>query len=102
MKKEDLIKRIQEIGTCEDDSQRRTLLGTLQTECEKDYDQLTTLKDQNKELTEKNEQLRSANMQLFTMVGKPKDEGSSSGGSEEPETKELKYEDLFNEEGGLK
>lgn len=105
MKKEDLAARIQAIGTCEDEAQRRTLLAEFQTDCEADYDNLANLQTQNQNLTADNENLRAANMKLFLRVGeskteeqKKKDETGIEGSKKEP----LKYENLFDEKGGLK
>lgn len=101
MNKTDFISRIQEIGTCEDDSQRRTLLSDLQTECESDYDRLDNLVTENTQLKTDKEDLQKANMKLFlkTTETKPQEEPIvNKGDNEEP----LKYENLFNEKGDLK
>lgn len=101
MNKTDFISRIQEIGTCDDDSQRRTLLSDLQTECESDYDRLDNLVTENTQLKTDKEDLQKANMKLFlkTTETKPHEEPIvNKGDNEEP----LKYENLFNEKGDLK
>lgn len=59
------------------------------------------------ELTTANEQLRSANMQLFLQVGKvPKDTEAPPGPKQttepEPEPQTPSFDDLFNEKGELK
>lgn len=101
MNKTDFISRIQAIGTCEDDSQRRTLLSDLQTECESDYDRLENLVTTNTQLEADKEELRKANMKLFlkTTETQPTENNSGSeGDNDEP----LKYENLFDEKGDLK
>ena len=103
MNKNDFISRLQAIGTCEDDVQRRTLLSELQTECETDYDRLETLETDNAQLNKDKEDLQKANMQLYlrttTPVTQPTQNNSGSeGDNDEP----LKYENLFDEKGDLK
>ena len=102
MNKTDFISRIQAIGTCEDDSQRRTLLSDLQTDCEADYDRLSNLEATNQQLESDKEELRQANMKLFlktTKAEEPTDKNSvNKGDNDEP----LKYENLFDEKGDLK
>ena len=101
MNKTDFISRIQAIGTCEDDSQRRTLLSDLQTDCETDYDRLENLETENTQLKTDKEDLQKANMKLFlktTEKATPEEKPGNEGDNEEP----LKYENLFNEKGDLK
>lgn len=103
MNKTDFISRIQAIGTCEDDAQRRTLLSDLQSECESDYDALANFETENTQLKKDKEDLQKANMQLFlrttTPATQPADNNSGSeGDNDEP----LKYENLFDEKGDLK
>ena len=73
MEKQDFLNRISEIGTCEDDVQRRELLSALSEEASKDYDNLATLTETNTNLSNDNEMLRQANMKLFLRVGEAKD-----------------------------
>lgn len=101
MNKTDFISRIQAIGTCEDDSQRRTLLSDLQTDCESDYDRLENLETENTQLKTDKEDLQKANMKLFlktTEKATPEEKPGDEGDKVEP----LKYENLFNEKGDLK
>lgn len=98
MDKQELIEQITKIGTCEDDVERRTMLTELQ-------DSVSTVFDSNEQLTTENTELRDnvnrlydENMKLFLRVGedkKPDDEP-------EPPKEKRKFEDLFNEKGGLK
>lgn len=91
--------RISEIGTCEDDAQRRELLSQLQEEVNGDYDRMTELETTNSQLTSDNESLRSANMKLFLRIGdhKAPDKDSEEDGKEKRE-----FKNLFNEKGGIK
>jgi regulator of replication initiation timing len=105
MDKETLISRITEIGTCEDEAQRRELLTAFQEEACNDYDEHETLRTANAELTQANEDLRSANMKLFLRMGehKSQEEIAKSKGAEIPPTEEKKdFKDLFDEKGNLK
>ena len=100
MDKTTLISKITEIGTCEDETQRRELLTQLQEEAGTDYDRLAQLETDNATLTQNNEDLRSANMKLFLRVG---DSRKHTDDIDEPEEKpKRKFEDLFNEKGQLK
>ncbi len=103
MDKESLRSRISEIGTCEDEAQRRELLTQLQEEAEKDYDEHETLRTANADLTKANEDLRSANMKLFLRMGEHKtpEEIARSKGADTPEEK-LEFKNLFDEKGNIK
>lgn len=100
MKKDEFIQQIQAIGTCENEADRRTMLSELQEHVTADYDQLETLTNSNKQLTDDNENLRKSNLQLFLKIGS-KNKPEETGLETEPE-KDLKYENLFDENGGLK
>lgn len=106
MDKQAFLDTLTQIGTCEDETQRRDMLATLSGEATTLFDNHATLTSQNESLTQANEDLRAANMKLFLQVGANKTEQQLQHDrtgiqKEEPETK-LKYEDLFNDEGGLK
>ena len=100
MKKEEMLKFIKDIGTCQDEAQRRTLLSDFETGLSQDYDTLQQTTEQNEQYRLDMENLRQANMKLFLRVGEQNKE------PDKPEAtntfKDLKYEDLFNEQGGLK
>ena len=104
MQKQEFLDKITEIGTCEDDVKRRELLTALSEECEKDYDNISSLSETNKNLLDDNEKLRSANMQLFLRVGESKSKGEKLKDETgiEPEKETRKFEDLFNEKGEIK
>lgn len=95
--------KITEIGTCEDDVRRRELLAELSDEGAADYDRMAELTAQNEAHTKDNEALREANMKLFLRIGsKSREEGVKDEYGAEPPKEKLKFEDLFNEKGGLK
>lgn len=99
MEKDKFIEKIQQIGTCEDEVERRTLLTQLSEEACGDYDLITQLQETNATLTKDNEKLREANMQMFLRIGEKKEPETIPQPVEKPKPK---FEDLFNEKGGLK
>lgn len=104
MDKQAFLDRITAIGTCEDDVQRRELLAALSEESEKVFEAYATATEASTNLAADNEKLRAANMKLFLRVGEAKDQGEVEKGRtglEQPKEK-LKFEDLFDEKGGLK
>jgi len=105
MLKQDFLDKIQKIGTCEDDVERRTLLAELSDEGSKIFDDFEEVTASNKKYMEDNERIRAANMDLFLQVGSKKNPAEvkkeKTGVDDEPEEK-LKFEDLFDEKGGLK
>lgn len=107
MDKNEFLEAIEQIGTCEDDVQRRTLLDNLRNNASTDYDNLADLTEKNTKLTSENEEIRSANMKLFLQLGAEKKSIEENPPNEIPggkpeETKKREFEDLFDEKGGLK
>ncbi len=100
MTREEFNTLINDIGTCEDETQRREMLTSLRETVSSDFDRLEELEETNAQLTTDNETLRSANMKLFLRVG---DEREPEPPLPTPAPKDkLKFEDLFNDKGGLK
>lgn len=105
MEAQEVLDAINEIGSCEDDVQRRTLLDNLRNGIQPDYTKLAELEKANQELSEKNDKLSKANMDLFLQIPSKKSEDNNDNNPDnqgDEETKKLKYEDLFNEKGDLK
>ena len=100
MDKEQFNTLIKEIGTCEDDSQRRGLLAKLQDEMSPNFDKMTELEENNEKLNKDNESLRSTNMQLFLRVGDHDEKQKDKGLEKEPEKRDFK--NLFNDKGEIK
>ena len=97
MTRDEVLQQIQQIGTCENEADRRELLATLTEGITADYDAHANVVADRDRLTADNEKLRDANMKLFLRVGdheKPKETDKPGEG--------LKYENLFNEKGELK
>lgn len=106
MDKQEFLDTLTQIGTCEDETQRRDMLATLNTEASTLFDNHANLTEQNKTLTAANEDLRSANMKLFLQVGANKTEQQrqhdTTGHEKEEPAKKLTFDALFDEKGGLK
>ena len=112
MDKDKFAQAIQEIGQCEDETQRRTLLAKLNNDTTVIFDENETLKTEKETLkTEKekfetdNENLRKANMDLFLQIGAKKtdeERKKDTTGIEDDTVVEKKFEDLFDEKGGIK
>lgn len=93
---------IKKIGSCEDEAERRELLVSLDEQTAPIFDSVDTLTTQNASLNQDNEALRSANMKLFLRVGSRTEEDARKEEHQDNPPERLKFEDLFNEKGGLK
>lgn len=105
MDKEEFLNKIKEIGTCEDDAERRTMLAELNDKVGAVFDENANLTETNKSVIDDNEKLRSANQKLFLMVGADKSDQQRVEDQTglKQETKEpRKFENLFNNKGELK
>ena len=110
MERDDILKRITDIGTCEDEVERRNLLTSLTNDMGKVFDERDTNKNMIdslnttiKENNEKIDKLRESNMSLFLQVTEDKQSNNVPTGEIPEENKEKrKFEDLFDEKGGLK
>lgn len=105
MEKAEVLEAIKNIGTCEDEVERRNLLASLTDEVTKVFDENDTLTSKNKELDEKNKKLYEANMDLFTRIPVDKDANTrlkDETGVKNEGTEKRKFEDLFDEKGGIK
>ena len=105
MKKEEFLEIVKEIGTIEDEVERRTKLTELTESVSTIFDVNTDLEEKNKKFEEDNEKLRSANMQLFLRVGANKTEKEikeDQVGQADDDKEPRKFEDLFDDKGNLK
>lgn len=107
MEREELLARITEIGTCEDDVQRRTMLTEVSDAISEVYDREvehnTTIESLNATITkntEKIQALQEANMDFYLKLNAQKTNGQIQKASTgiEPEANKRKFEDLFKEE----
>jgi hypothetical protein len=99
MTKDELMSKLTDLGTLEDDAERRAIITELTTDLNSVYDDNETLKASNKKFEDDNKKLQEYNMQLFLKVGNQTKKKEKVA---EPEKKILKYENLFNEKGELK
>lgn len=102
MDKAEFLNKIKEIGTCEDEATRRTLLTEMSDDVSTLYDRADKLETENKDYIERNEKLRKANMELFLQVGEDRKPNEPNPNEEPPEQPKRKFEDLFNEKGDIK
>ena len=100
-KKDDLLKKLTDIGTCTDDATRRNLLLEMQAEVGNVCDENDRLTQANTTFEADNKQLREYNMKLFLSVGQPATHKKQDNNTE-TDTENLRYENLFNEKGELK
>lgn len=96
MKKSEFTERLQAIGTEEDDVKRRDLIAQLIEEGGNDYDEHAAAVASRDQLQKDNEDLRAANMRLFKQIGDDPDPDP------DPKPEKRKFENLFNEKGGIK
>lgn len=101
--REEFQQAIQNIGTCENEAERRGLLATLQDEITGVLDSNAELETNNQNLTNENTTLLDENRKLFLRVGVPEDkqDPKTKTGIDNPPEKR-KFEDLFDEKGGIK
>lgn len=113
MDKETFLSKITEIGTCEDNSTRLSMLAEVSEEVSKVYDDLATnetnykttidtLNETIKNKDEKMTKLQEANMDLFLRVNAQKSkeqQTQDNTGIKDPDVNKLKFEDLFKEGG---
>lgn len=99
MDKAEFTERLQAIGTEENEAQRRELIAQLITDGGADYDDHAAAIAARDQAQADNEELRSANMKLFKRIGVNEDPEIDP----DPKPKEKrKFEDLFDEKGGIK
>lgn len=97
--KEEMQQRLQEIGTCEDDVQRRTLIANFSEDVAADYDELASVTAERDQFNTANEELRAANMELFKKIGVRQETNTTGTNTDKPKRK---FEDLFDDKGGIK
>jgi regulator of replication initiation timing len=105
MEKQDFLDKLKAVGTSEDEVERRTILSELTDEVTRVYDENSSLSESNKSYIDDNEKLRSANMKLFLQVGENKtveEVKENITGVKDNTPEPRKFENLFNNEGGLK
>ena len=105
MNKEEFLDKLKEIGTEEDEVARRTMLSDLTDEVTRVYDENSTFSAAKTKHEEENEKLRSTNMQIFLKVRANKTEKEvkeDKTGIKEDKVEPRRFENLFDDKGGLK
>lgn len=89
---EQLIEKIKECGTTEDDVTRRSILSEIEAEVNTLHNSNQTLTEQNTNLASDNQRIREENMRLFLKVGEEREPQTDT--SDKPKEKR-KFENLF-------
>lgn len=101
MNRDEVMQMITDIGTIENEAERRAKLTTLTDEVKGLFDSNDNLTASNQKFETDNKKLQEYNMQLFLRVG-----GGNKQKQEETATEahdlNLEFKDLFNEKGELK
>lgn len=104
MTREEVLDRLKQIGTIEDDVQRRELLTEVTEEVSTIYESADTVTKELETSKSEIEKLREANMKLFLKVGEVKSpeekQKETTGLEKEPEPR--RFENLFDEKGMIK
>lgn len=98
MNEQELLDQITQIGTCEDAAARRQMLTDLGASVKGVFGTLSTVTAERQALEENNKKLQEYNMQLFLRVGSPQQQKPQ----EDKPAEKLTYENLFDENGGIK
>ena len=97
--REDFNNAMQELGQCEDDVTRRSLLVALSDNLGGVFDENETLTTAAEKSAAEIKKLKENNMELFLRVG---DKREPETKKEEEPPKRRSFENLFNEKGDLK
>ena len=99
MNRAEFTERLQAIGTEEDEAQRRDMIAQLIEDGGADYDDHAAAVVARDTALNQVEELQAANKRLFLRIG-ARTEPDVNPNDNPPEAR--KYNDLFNEKGGLK
>ena len=102
MDKKAIEERFKAIGECSSIEEARSLIIDFQNEVLQDYDDHEKVLAERETFKNENESLRQANMKLFLQIGSTEDNKQEKPIKEESDPDNLTYDNLFNEEGGLK
>lgn len=93
-------------NSLDDQGEVTRLLNDLREDYENQLNDIEKLKNSNEDLISKNENLRSSNMDLFLKLGSKKEENNEPDEKEEiienDENDKKSFDNLFDENGGLK
>lgn len=96
--KSEFTRRIQELGQLQTPEEMRAGLVELQRDVEADYDEHEVVVNERNQALQDNETLRQANMKLFLQTHQKDEPDDDPSKKKEPR----KFENLFDEKGGLK
>lgn len=100
-KKSDLKKVFNDLVGLEKPEDIRVRVAEILTDLEADYSEHEDVVNQNTQLQEDVKDLEKANYKLFRMVGSPNPEPAKEDENKDDQSN-LTYDELFNEDGGLK
>lgn len=98
---DEMLQKLTDIGTAEDDATRRAMLTEVTDEVKTVFGTVTTLTEKNTALDADNKKLQEYNMDLYLKVQGQKKKSDPIEKEEDP-NEGLTYENLFNEKGELK
>lgn len=99
MDKQEMLDKLTEIGTCEDDVQRRTLLTEIRDSVSEVFDSNADLTEKNSNLTTEVERIQGENMKLYLRVSEQREPEKPHVEAPKPKRS---FEDLFDGKGGIK
>mgnify|MGYP003321070357 CR=1 FL=1 len=102
MDRAEYLQLITDIGTCEDDAQRREMLTQLTDEAGNIFTQNEQLTEQNTNLAKQIDDVQAANMKLFLQVQDQKGGSGNIDKPADPPAEKRKFSDLFDEKGAIK
>lgn len=97
---DEMLQKMTDIGTAEDDASRRAIITEVSDEIKTVFGTVDTLTESKNKLDADNKKLQEYNMQLFLKVGGQKKQEVTPEGDDTDNN--LTYENLFNEKGELK
>ena len=100
--RQEISATITRIGQLNSVEEIRTELATFGQDLDNDYATHEQTLTQVQTLTDNNERLRRANLDLFLKIGTNSSGDNKDDTHQDGQTKDLKFEDLFNEKGELK
>lgn len=98
---DEMLQRLTDIGTAEDDASRRAIITEVSDEVRTVFGTVDTLTESKTKLETENKQLQGYNMDLYLKVQGQKKKSDPIQSEDDPNDN-LKYENLFNEKGELK
>ena len=103
MTRQEYAERIQAIAQLGSIEEARVELVNLQRELEADFDIYEGVVNERDRLQNRVRDLEASNMDLYLQIPKSNDKKKTDKPNDyEPENQDLKYEDLFDDKGGLK